>query len=178
MTRKIEVCPPQKNWAEQFEREKIILEKIFGQQVIRIYHIGSTAINNIIAKPVIDILMVVKEIQKVESYNREMTKIGYECLGENGIQNRRFFYKGRNNRSHHLHVFQKNHPEIQRHLLFKDFMNTHPKEAEAYSQLKIELAKKFPYDIKSYMAGKNGFIKNIDQEAKEWHNKFIQEKRN
>lgn len=169
MVRKIEVIPPQKSWAKRYEQEKRELEEIFTKERITIHHIGSTAINNIQAKPVIDILMVVEDIQMIDHYNHEMEKNGYECLGEYGLTGRRFFSKGGENRSHHLHVFEDGNPEIQRHLLFRDFMNNHLKEATAYSQLKIDLAKQFPYDIESYIAGKDGFIKNIDQKARRWH---------
>ncbi|WP_429950077.1 GrpB family protein [Enterococcus sp. AZ101] len=172
MTRKIEVIAPQKRWSEQFEQEQDRLEKVFNKQILAIHHIGSTAIKNSKAKPVIDMLMVVKDIQVIDSYNQEMIKIDYECLGENGILGRRFFSKGGDNRSHHLHVFQEEHPEIQRHLLFRDFMNSHSEEVLAYSQLKLELAQKFPYDIESYVAGKDAFIKKIDQKAKSWYGKM------
>ncbi len=169
MTRKIEVIPSQKIWLKQFEQEKSLLEKIFTKQIIAIHHIGSTAIKNIKAKPVIDILLVVKKIQIIDNYNQVMTKNGYECLGENGLLGRRFFSKGGDNRSHHLHVFQDGNPEILRHLLFRDFMNSHVEAAEAYSQLKIELANKFPEDAESYSAGKDEFIKNIDRQAEAWY---------
>lgn len=172
MTRKIEVIPPQKNWSKAFEQEKNRLERICAQQIISIEHIGSTAIKNSSAKPVIDLLMVVKAIQKIDSYNLALEKIGYECLGENGIPERRFFTKGGDNRSHHLHVFQEGNSEIKRHLIFRDFMNHHPEQVEAYSQLKINLANKFPYDIESYVAGKAAFIKEIDQKARIWHSRI------
>ncbi|EOL48996.1 GrpB family protein [Enterococcus caccae] len=172
MTRKITVVPPQKSWAKQYEQEKIRLKEIFTRQIIDIHHIGSTAIKNCQSKPVIDILLVVKEIQSVDMHNQEMQKNGYECLGENGISGRRFFSKGGDNRSHHLHVFQEGNPEIHRHLLFRNFMNSHLEEAIAYSQLKVELANKFAYDAESYSVGKDEFIKNIDQKAQKWYDKI------
>lgn len=172
MSRKVEVIAPQENWLTCFEQEKSRLEMIFTQQIVSIEHIGSTAIKNSSAKPVIDLLMVVKAIQKIDSYNLALEKIGYECLGENGIPERRFFAKGGENRTHHLHVFQEGNSEIKRHLVFRDFMNHHPEQVEAYSQLKINLANKFPYDIESYVAGKDTFIKEIDQKARTWHSRI------
>lgn len=172
MVRKIEVIAPQKQWVEQFEQEQSILERIFDKQILAIHHIGSTAIRNINAKPVIDILMVVKDIQVIDRYNQEMIRIGYECLGENGMLGRRFFIKGGDNRSHHLHVFQDGNSEIQRHILFRDFMNNHPAEAADYSRLKKELAQTFPYDIESYVAGKTAFIKKADEKARSWYDQI------
>ncbi|ALS02821.1 hypothetical protein ATZ33_15990 [Enterococcus silesiacus] len=178
MPRKIEVIAPQDKWSKCFEQEKSLLETILTQQIVSIEHIGSTAIKNSSAKPVIDILMVVKAIQEIDSYNLAFEKIGYTCLGENGISERRFFTKGGDNRSHHLHVFQEGNTEIKRHLVFRDFMNHHPEQTEAYSQLKINLAEKFPYDIESYVAGKDAFIKEIDQKAKIWYNRTASEEKN
>lgn len=169
MVRIIEVVAPQDNWIEQFELEKQLLEDIYTQEIIALHHIGSTAIKNSKAKPVIDMLMVVKELSKVDKYNLEIEKIGYECLLENGISERRFFSKGGDNRSHHLHIFQVGNPEIKRHLIFKEFMNCHPEEVKTYSSLKETLAQQFSNDIDAYMAGKDAFIKNIDQKAEKWY---------
>lgn len=171
MSRKVEVITAQKNWKEKFKQEKMLLERIFTKQIVSVNHIGSTAIRKSKAKPVIDILMVVKELQKVDAFDQVMQKNGYDCLGENGIPERRFFSKGGANRSHHLHVFQEGNKEISRHLIFRDFMNDHPLEVIEYSQLKLELANQFPYDIDSYCNGKDAFIKEIDVKAKIWYDK-------
>jgi GrpB-like predicted nucleotidyltransferase (UPF0157 family) len=88
--------------------------------------------------------------------------------GEFGIPGRRFFYKGSDRRSHHLHIFQEGSPEIDRHLRFRDFMISHPKEAAEYAQLKRGLASRFRSDIDSYCHGKDAFIKEIDAKAEAW----------
>jgi GrpB-like predicted nucleotidyltransferase (UPF0157 family) len=159
----IEVVPHDPEWEQKFKEEakkiKKALKDIFGN----IYHIGSTAIPTIKAKPIIDIMVEVKDINKVDRYNKQMEKLGYEALGEYGIPKRRFFQKGGKNRTHHVHVFEKESPQIKRHIDFRDYLILHPKIAEEYSHLKEKLAKKYRYDIDKYQEGKDSFIKKIDE---------------
>lgn len=136
--------------------------------MIHVYHIGSTAIPTIKAKPVIDILVEVKNIQFVDRYNLKMKQLGYEALGENGIPQRRFFQKGGDKRTNHVHIFEQGNKEIARHLTFRDYMIAHPEEALRYSQLKQTLAEKFPYNIEKYIEGKNDYIKEVDTMAEKW----------
>ena len=63
-------------------------------------------------------------------------------------------------------MFQAENPEIERHLNFRDYLITHPEEAQAYGRLKEALAQRFPEDGPGYTTGKNDFIKRIDQKAK------------
>jgi GrpB-like predicted nucleotidyltransferase (UPF0157 family) len=166
--RKVEVVSHKKVWSKLFQNECKRLQDIFGHQMMNLYHICSTAIPAIHAKPVIDILAVVKDVECVADFNKEMERIGYDARGENGIAGRRFFLKGGDERTHHIHMFQKGHAEISRHLAFRDYMLAHPYEAQKYSQLKQRLAAEFPDDIKGYVNGKNDFIKKVDERAKQW----------
>jgi GrpB-like predicted nucleotidyltransferase (UPF0157 family) len=169
MVRHIEVVPHDPRWRELFEEEADQLDAIFGAEVVAIHHIGSTAIPNISAKPIIDILVEVQRIERIDAFNREMIERGYLPKGEFGISGRRFFIKGdEEQRSHHIHIFQAGNPEMERHLAFRDYMIAHPEEAEAYSLLKQELAREFPHDAERYMAGKNDFIKEIERKALAW----------
>ena len=106
--RKTTILPWTEDWVKQFEKEEKILKIIFGNELLEIYHIGSTTIPTIgYAKPVIDILIVVKDIEKIDLYDEAMIIQGYEPRGENGIPGRRYFSKGKNNRTHHIHIFRK-----------------------------------------------------------------------
>ncbi|PYZ93022.1 hypothetical protein CR194_07430 [Salipaludibacillus keqinensis] len=169
--RKVEVVPHQKEWIALYHSEARKLKQVFGDEMVESYHIGSTAIESIYAKPVIDILIEAKNIERIDLYDYEMEQLGYVAKGENGIAGRRFFMKGGDDRTHHLHVFESENPEIQRHLLFRDFMNAHPEEAKKYSDLKRELAREFPKEIDEYIAGKHDFIQNIDEKAQSWINR-------
>ena len=169
MTRNIIVVPYDPHWAELYEQEKQALCAVFGQDLLEIYHIGSTSIPGIKAKPVIDILPVVKDIQRVDDFNDEMAKLGYEAMGEYGIPGRRYFRKGTEEKhSHHVHAFQQGSPEIARHVNFCAYLRAHPEDAKRYSDLKEELAKRYPHDIGAYSDGKDALIAELDQKAKRW----------
>jgi len=166
--RKVEVVPYEKKWSKLFQNESNNIKNILGDLIVSIHHVGSTAIPNMDAKPVIDILIEVTEINKVDSFNKKMNNLGYIALGENGILNRRFFSKGGNNRTHHIHIFETGNSEINRHLLFRDYLIAHPKDAKKYSLLKQRLAHEYPENIDMYIKGKDAFIKELDKKAKEW----------
>ncbi|MFC4076229.1 GrpB family protein [Salinithrix halophila] len=167
--RKVEVVPHHPAWSERFEEEAQKLREVFGEELIRVYHIGSTSVPGLEAKPVIDLLPVVKEISRVDRFRPPMEALGYEAMGEYGIPGRRFFRKGGENRTHHVHVFEEGHSDIRRHLAFRDYLRTHPEEAARYGALKQRLAHRFPTDLKAYMDGKDGLIKEIEALALQWH---------
>ena len=164
---KVEVVPYNYDWQDLFQAEAKQWFDLLNSNVIAIHHIGSTAIPNIHAKPIIDLLIEVKDINQVDNCNSTIAAKGYGIMGEYGIPGRRYFRKHNSVgiRTYHIHIYEQNSPQIQRHLAFRDYMRTHPKDAQKYSQLKQELAKKYPEDIESYMDGKDKFIKDIDQKA-------------
>ncbi|WP_425448907.1 GrpB family protein [Dethiothermospora halolimnae] len=171
MTRRIiEVVPYDNTWKEKYNEEAEKIEKILGDKIINIYHIGSTAIPNMMAKPVIDIMVEVKNIEEIDNYDSGFNNIGYEAMGEHGIKNRRFYRKGKYNRTHHIHIFEKGNEEINKHLNFRDYMKAHPKLAKEYGELKSKLAREFKYDSEGYCNGKDSFIKEIDKKAYRWKN--------
>ena len=167
--RRVVVVPYNKQWVSMYEEEAIKLRRIFGEQLVAIHHIGSTSIPGLEAKPIIDIMPVVEDINSVDEHNESMREIGYEPKGENGIPERRYFQKGGDNRSHHVHIFQVGNPHVERHLAFRDYLRTHPIEAREYGDFKQKLAQEFPYDIGSYVQGKESLVKDIEQRALEWY---------
>jgi GrpB-like predicted nucleotidyltransferase (UPF0157 family) len=175
MIRKVEVVPHNPHWHREFQNESAQVIVALGDNVIAIDHIGSTAIPAIYAKPIIDILVSVADVAKVDDRNASMQVLGYEIMGEYGITGRRFFRKDNESgiRTHHVHVFTVGSAQINRHLAFRDYMRVHPEEAQQYSDLKQRLAKQFPDDIEGYMDGKDEFIKAIDQKAAVWQHQLI-----
>ena len=152
-------------WPCMFETEAKIIKDILGENCVAIHHIGSTAVEGLAAKPIIDIMPVVKLLGLVDAAASAFEKIGYEYLGEFGITGRRYLRKGGDERTHQIHVFAEDDVQnIDRHIAFRDFMRTHPKERETYAKLKMELALKYPYDIDGY-DGKEIFVKQIEEMA-------------
>jgi GrpB-like predicted nucleotidyltransferase (UPF0157 family) len=137
---------------------------------VRLHHIGSTAIPGIRAKPIIDLLLEVTDVAELDGRASDMEELGYEGKGEFGIPGRRYFRKDNASgvRTHHVHAFQAGSPEVERHLAFRDYMIAHPAAAQAYSELKQELAREHPDDIGAYVAGKDPFIKEHQPRAIAW----------
>ena len=170
--RTIVVVPYDSDWPMQFRAEAAKIAAIFGPELVSIHHIGSTSVPGLSAKPIIDIMPLVRDIEEVELFNLAMLRLGYEPRGELGIPGRRYFVKGGDaQRTHHVHTYALDNPEVNRHLHFRDYLIAHPEEAQRYAALKTELARQFPHDIESYMAGKDSFIKEIIQKAQQWRAK-------
>jgi GrpB-like predicted nucleotidyltransferase (UPF0157 family) len=167
MIRKVEVVPHDRHWQSLFKAESQQLAIAFEDNAIAIHHIGSTAIATIYAKPIIDILIEVKDLDRVDDLNHQLESLGYEVMGEFGIVGRRFFRKDDNAgiRTHHIHAFEVGSPQIARHLAFRDYLRSHPEAAQEYSKLKQQLAQQYPTDIEGYMDGKADFIAEIDNQA-------------
>ncbi|WP_257348544.1 GrpB family protein [Pseudalkalibacillus decolorationis] len=167
---KVEVKEHNEKWERMFREEAQRIKDIFGNELIDIYHIGSTSVRGLKAKPIIDIMPVVKHIEKIDSLNKQMTEIGYEPLGEFGIKGRRYFRKGGDNRTHQVHIFQvDNKEDINRHLAVRDYLRTHSNDAKRYGDLKENLAKQFPNNIESYVNGKDAFVKELEKKAIHWY---------
>lgn len=165
----IVVVPYDSGWPEKYQQEAEKISAIFGQELISIHHIGSTANPGMSTKPVIDIMPVVRDIEAVDAFNPAMIQLGYEPQGENGIPGRRFFVRGGDaHRTHHVHTYQPGNPEVDRHLDFRDYLIAHPEEAQQYASLKMELARQYPHDIDAYMAGKDALIKKTIHRAHPW----------
>ncbi len=171
MSYRIEVLPYDPTWPAKFEAEANLLRDIFGPEVVTVHHIGSTSIPGIKAKPIIDILLEVHDIDRIDRYNPQMEAQGFMPRGEYGLPRRRYFPRDVNGRRvTHVHSWQSGDPEIKRHLLFRDYMRAHPKAAEAYGRIKTELATQFADEREKYADGKHAFVQEMERKAIAWHN--------
>lgn len=166
--REVKVTEYNKEWPLMYEKEAVKLRKIFRSEIIEIYHIGSTSVDGLIAKPIIDIMPIVRDVNRVDDYNTEMIDIGYEPKGENRLPGRRFFQKGGDERTHHIHFYEMGNTEIERHLAFRNYLRTHPDVLKKYGSLKKELSQRFPRDIAAYISGKEQLVLEIEKKAMDW----------
>jgi GrpB-like predicted nucleotidyltransferase (UPF0157 family) len=165
----IKVVTHDPGWAAAFEAEAARILAALEGEAVAVHHVGSTAIPGIGAKPIIDILLEVRDVGRLDGLNGAMEALGYEAKGEFGIAGRRYFTKNRGPvRTHNVHAFGSGDPEVERHLAFRDYMKAHPEEARAYGELKARLAREHPDDIEAYMDGKDAFVKEMDRRAGEW----------
>jgi GrpB-like predicted nucleotidyltransferase (UPF0157 family) len=167
---RVEVVPHDPAWKHAFEVETARIANVLGDVFVSAHHIGSTAIPGIVAKPVIDILLEVDDVARLDTRTHALKQLGYEAKGEFGIPGRRYFRKddASGARTHQVHAFQAGNPELERHLAFRDYMIAHPDEARAYGALKKQLATAHPDDIEAYMDGKDSYIKEQERKALGW----------
>ena len=156
MAMHVRVVPYDGCWPELFRREAEAVGRILGSNMKEIHHIGSTAVPGLAAKPVIDMMPVVWELEAVEACYAQFEAIGYECMGEFGIPGRRYFRKGGDDRTHQIHIF------------CADSQKDIDRQAAAYGALKLQLARQFPEDLEGYCEGKDAFVKQLEQRALAW----------
>lgn len=153
-------------WPLKYETEKEKIEAILEHNCIALYHIGSTSVPGLAAKPIIDIMAAVRSLEQADAAAEKFSRIGYEYLGEFGIPGRRYLRKGGDERTHQIHIFQADdRKNIERHLAFRDYLRTHEEERREYAALKKELARRFPYDIDGYCDGKEEFVRAMEKQA-------------
>lgn len=176
MSRIIEVVPYDPAWTAAFEKEAAILNAIFGERVVELQHIGSTAVPGLDAKPIIDILVVLDHTDDINSFDRAMEDVGYRVRGEcldapvPGTPGRFYFSKETKGvRSHHVHVYAKGHWDILDKLAFRDYLRAHSSKAAAYGELKRRIAAQYRFDNIGYMRAKDGFVKSTLLEARRWY---------
>lgn len=145
------------------------LFKNIGNVICKAHHIGSTAVPGLMAKPIIDIILEVKDVNELDCQRSKFAKLKYEVMGEFGIRGRRYYRKGGDLRTHQIHAFKKGDQNIVRHLAFREYLIEHKEVAQDYGRLKLEIAKRCNNDIEEYCDGKDEFIKNHESIAIKWY---------
>ena len=168
--RNIVVVPYDPEWPHRFEHESEALVRAVGDLLLEVRHVGSTAVPGMPAKPVIDILLVVRDLARLDERSPAMRSLGYEPEGALFVPDSRFLSKGPpDGRTHHLHAYPPGHPEIARHLDLCAYLAAHPPEAERYARLKAELAKRHRDDLLAYSRGKTPLLAELIARAGRWH---------
>ncbi|WP_274310281.1 GrpB family protein [Solibacillus daqui] len=150
------------NWEKEIEYEKKRIVDVIGDKVVGIEHIGSTSIKELEAKPIIDIIVGVQDLDEVSNFVIPLSEIEYEYVHKPDFKDRRFFRKGLwGQGTCHLHICEINSSEWIEKLLFRDYLRLHPHVAKEYASLKKELASKYKFDRPTYTKKKEPFIKTI-----------------
>ena len=148
-------------WEEEFEQTKLTLSKMHGENVVDIQHVGSTSIKGIMAKPMLDIAMVLKSI--TDSFFKIMKDNGYEYFGEVVTGKHLFVLRGEGGVSlQHVHCYEeKNLEYFFDQIKFRDFLRSHSEYAREFELLKLELFKLYYNDRQKYTEGKQAFFNKI-----------------
>jgi GrpB-like predicted nucleotidyltransferase (UPF0157 family) len=162
----VDIVEHDPRWATLFEEEKVRLFAVAGDVLVNIEHIGSTAVPGLAAKAIIDIMGGVKRLGDTGRSVSALEGLGYEYVPqyEIYIPERRYFRKprtGEGPRTHHLHVVEMTSDFWRRHLLFRDYLKTHPEAAREYADLKRHLAAVHGDDGWAYTDAKTTFIATI-----------------
>jgi len=157
------------NWPQMYEQEKARIQDAVGEYLIDIQHVGSTSIPGLSAKPILDIMPVIRDIALIEHCVQPLAALDYAYAGENGIPGRHYFRKPIDNTTQpsmvHLHVVEKGHDQWAMMLLFREYLRLHPQSAQQYDILKRELAATYGSDRVGYTDAKAAFVKSIIRAA-------------
>lgn len=157
---KLEKWNPQ--WKNDFETEKQNLLQIFGSIALGIHHIGSTSIEGLDAKPVIDIAVELSNLSDFEKVRQLFDKLHDYSIKEENDPGEILIRKGpTNNRTHFIHIMEHRSQRMNDSLNFRNALRNNPQLREQYSNLKHELANKFPHNRKAYTNSKANFIKQV-----------------
>lgn len=155
-------------WKEEYLTEEKLLKEVLKDRIIEIHHIGSTSIEGLKAKPVIDILVVIKSLEEIPEIESILADYDYSNRGQQGVSDRYFFAKGPEDaRSHYIHFVEPNSNTYYNQVYFKKYLIEHPEYIKKYCDLKTELAAKYADERPKYTQGKNEFITNVIKLAKE-----------
>ncbi len=159
---KVRLVPYESEWARLFEEEARLLHSTLGDRALRIEHVGSTAIEGMDAKPLIDLMIGVEDLEAVREIAPALERIGYEWRADQDSPDHMLFVKGPESaRTHYLKFSKPESAYWTNTLLFRDYLRAHPEAAAEYAKLKRELAGRHSEDRGAYTAGKEWFIRRI-----------------
>lgn len=166
----IEIVEYNPDWANMFEQEAESIRTALGKDLtVEIQHIGSTAVPELAAKPVIDIMVGLRDLSDGENIIKPLEDLGYVYWAENPNPEKMFFVKGMppygEKRTHHVHVVEIDSEFWQRRL-FRDYLRIYPQEAQRYEKLKRDLAARFRDDREAYTKGKGDFVREVMEKAR------------
>ena len=162
-TKRVIVLPYDRAWKADFEKIRAEIESAAGDLIERIEHVGSTSVEGMKAKPIIDIDVVIRDYSVFEDLVQKLAAIGYEHEGDLGVKHREAFrYADKPHlQAHHLYVCPADSEELRRHITFRDYLRSHPEAVRRYSDVKEQAARLYPDDIDGYIACKSPVIEEI-----------------
>ncbi len=163
----VEIVPYDPAWAATFARWRDRLAAALGPLTVRIEHIGSTAVEGLAAKPVVDIMVCVPDVEDEASFLPAIEGLGVP-LRSRETAHRYFRPAPPDPREVQIHVWQAGSPEERVHLLFRDYLRAHPAARDAYAAMKAEAARLYRSDRIAYNEAKTGHILDAIEAAERW----------
>ncbi len=161
------------NWKVQFSSIKKFVSEVFGNKALAIEHVGSTSVEGMKAKPLIDVLVVVEKIELFQDQKDAMIKAGYEWRENYLAPNTLIFFKlgPDGEKLENIHVCEKGSAKERQFIVIRDYLRTHPEKVKEYSDLKERNVSLYPNDYPAYRDAKAPYLKQLEQEAYEWEAK-------
>jgi GrpB-like predicted nucleotidyltransferase (UPF0157 family) len=153
------------DWPRLFRSLRRRIGDALGDLAAAIEHVGSTAVPDLAAKPIIDIDVLLASETMLPAAIERLASLGYIHRGNLGIPEREAFLAPPNAPPHHLYVCPPCSAEFRRHMAFRDYLRTHPEDAKIYGDLKIALAERFREDRSAYITGKGEFVAELTSRA-------------
>ena len=162
-TRVVEIVPYDPAWKAEFDKLRVMLTTIVGDLELDIEHVGSTAVEGLAAKPILDIDIVIESMAVFPAVKERLEQAGCTYLGNLGIEGREVFHCERYEgfMRYHLYVCPQDGKGYREHIALRDYLRQHSEAREAYASLKRDLAEKFRYDVDAYCDHKTDFIRGI-----------------
>jgi GrpB-like predicted nucleotidyltransferase (UPF0157 family) len=165
----VELLPHDPRWAGMAADYAAGLGTL-GPDLLAVHHIGSTSIAGIAAKPVIDLMPIVTDLEALDAAQGKVEALGYVWRGEFGIDGRRYctLEDAAGKRLAQLHFYAKGSPHTRRHLAFRDYLRAFPEVAAAYEQEKHRARAIHPDNSHDYSAEKGAWIRATEAKALAW----------
>jgi GrpB-like predicted nucleotidyltransferase (UPF0157 family) len=168
---RIELIPYHAAWQHQAAREIERLVAVLGNTLIRTEHIGSTSIPGLAAKPIIDLLPIVRSHLQLDAMQAALEAAGYLWRGEFGLPGRRYCIRDcpeTGERLANVHMYELGSPQIARHVAFRDYLRAHPSQRIEYEAVKRRAAQLCSTIVNEYNDAKSDWIRACEQRAIDW----------
>lgn len=164
----VAVEPHDRQWEVNAQQTIAQLREILGDTAVDIQHIGSTSIKDICAKPIIDIVVGVRDFNDILGLNGVLEDYGFIFRGQDVPAQYLYVCGDEDSRTHHIHTVIYDSEAWNNYINMRDYLNCHKAEAQAYSKLKEKLARQYPDDRNRYTELKSGLIAEILKKANNW----------
>ena len=154
----ITLVPHDPGWADLYDRTEQEIHGVLGSTALRIDHVGSTSIPGILAKPVIDVRVLVERYDPEALYTAPLSSLGFDYDHRDEAH---VLFKGTHERTRfNVHVVQKAEPDANAMVVFRDYLRTHPDEARRYEELKVGLAERHR-EGDAYASAKSSYVAEV-----------------
>lgn len=156
---KVRLLPHDPAWDAEFLTVKAEIQQLWSGNVLDIQHVGSTAIPTILAKPILDVAVLLRSIEAMD--HQALEDLGYDYLGHHGGGWLYVLRSGNGDSLRHIHCYPQGDLDFMRQVTFRDHLLSHPETAAEYEQLKCSLLERFAGDRAAYTSRKTEFIMGV-----------------